>query len=155
MKNSFLNSAKRTLKIESEGIEKLIANLDESFDNFCDALMNCKGRVITLGVGKSGHIANKVSATLSSTGSSSFFINAAEALHGDLGSITSEDSVIVRVPSGFLLKTPLALPLARKPSPIPSILPTSVTGCEVMFIAWLCNLLSSPCKLLVDVLVLD
>ena len=51
MKNSFLNSAKRTLKIESEGIEQLIANLDESFDNFCDALMNCKGRFITLGVG--------------------------------------------------------------------------------------------------------
>ena len=100
MKNSFLNSAKRTLKIESEGIEQLIANLDESFDNFCDALMNCKGRVITLGVGKSGHIANKVSATLSSTGSSSFFINAAEALHGDLGSITSEDSVIIFSHSG-------------------------------------------------------
>ena len=100
MSKSFLESAKRTLKIESEGINRLLENLDENFNDVCEALLNCKGRIVTLGVGKSGHIANKISATLSSTGSSSFFVNAAEALHGDLGSITSEDIVIIFSHSG-------------------------------------------------------
>ena len=100
MKNSFLNSAKRTLKIESEGIEQLIANLDESFDNFCDALMNCKGRFITLGVGKSGHIAQKISATLSSTGTPSIFIHPTEAAHGDMGLINKKDVVLLISNSG-------------------------------------------------------
>tara|TARA_X000000368_G_scaffold412777_1_gene399704 strand:- start:207 stop:1172 length:966 start_codon:yes stop_codon:yes gene_type:complete len=100
MSKSFLESAKRTLKIESEGINRLLENLDENFNDVCEDLLNCKGRIVTLGVGKSGHIANKISATLSSTGSSSFFVNAAEALHGDLGSITSEDIVIIFSHSG-------------------------------------------------------
>ena len=100
MSKSFLESAKRTLKIESEGINRLLENLDENFNDVCEDLLNCKGRIVTLGVGKSGHIANKISATFSSTGSSSFFVNAAEALHGDLGSITSEDIVIIFSHSG-------------------------------------------------------
>ncbi len=100
MKKEFLKSAKRTLSIESEGIRNLIESLDSDFINVCEALLDCQGRIITLGVGKSGHIANKISATLSSTGASSFFVNAAEALHGDLGSITKEDIVIILSHSG-------------------------------------------------------
>ena len=100
MSNSFLKSAKRTLKLESQGISDLIQSLDENFSSICEEILKCKGRIVTLGVGKSGHIANKISATLSSTGSSSFHVNAAEALHGDLGSITSEDIVIIFSHSG-------------------------------------------------------
>ena len=95
-----INSAKRTLDIESKGLLKLSKNIGKDFSNLCDELLLCKGRIITIGVGKSGHIANKVSATLSSTGSPSYFIHASEALHGDLGVISKKDKVLIFSYSG-------------------------------------------------------
>ena len=95
-----INSAKRTLDIESKGLLKLSKNIGKDFSNLCDELLLCKGKIITIGVGKSGHIANKVSATLSSTGSPSFFIHASEALHGDLGVISKKDTVLIFSYSG-------------------------------------------------------
>ena len=95
-----INSAKRTLDIESKGLLKLSKNIGKDFSNLCDELLLCKGRIITIGVGKSGHIANKVSATLSSTGSPSYFIHASEALHGDLGVISKKDTVLIFSYSG-------------------------------------------------------
>jgi len=99
-KTNHINSAKRTLGIESKALIKLAANLDQKFSNLCEVILRSKGKIITLGVGKSGHIAQKISATLSSTGSPSIFIHATEALHGDIGVISKNDSVLIFSHSG-------------------------------------------------------
>ena len=99
-KTNHINSAKRTLDIESKALAKLAANLDQKFSNLCEVILRSKGKIITLGVGKSGHIAQKISATLSSTGSPSYFIHATEALHGDIGVISKNDSVLILSHSG-------------------------------------------------------
>jgi len=99
-KTNHINSAKRTLGIESKALIKLAANLDQKFSNLCEVILRSKGKIITLGVGKSGHIAQKISATLSSTGSPSYFIHATEALHGDIGVISKNDSVLILSHSG-------------------------------------------------------
>lgn len=99
-KTSYIKSAKRTLDIESKAIIKLSKNLDQNFSKLCDALLSCKGKIITIGVGKSGHIAQKISATLSSTGSPSYFIHATEALHGDIGIISNNDAILIFSHSG-------------------------------------------------------
>ena len=99
-KTSYIKSAQRTLDIESKALIKLSKNIGEDFSRLCDALLSCKGKIITLGVGKSGHIAQKVSATLSSTGSPSYFIHATEALHGDIGIISKKDNVLIFSHSG-------------------------------------------------------
>ena len=100
MKKTHINSAKRTLDVESKALIKLAANLDQKFSNLCEVILRSKGKIITLGVGKSGHIAQKISATLSSTGSPSYFIHATEALHGDIGVISKNDSVLILSHSG-------------------------------------------------------
>ena len=99
-KTNHINSAKRTLDVESKALTKLAANLDQKFSNLCEVILRSKGKIITLGVGKSGHIAQKISATLSSTGSPSYFIHATEALHGDIGVISKNDSVLIFSHSG-------------------------------------------------------
>ena len=99
-KINHLKSARRTLKIEAKGLEKLSKSLNADFNEVCNKLMNTKGKIITLGIGKSGHIAKKISATLSSTGSPSNFINAGEALHGDVGAINKKDKVLIFSHSG-------------------------------------------------------
>tara|TARA_B100000214_G_scaffold38363_1_gene24098 strand:+ start:881 stop:1849 length:969 start_codon:yes stop_codon:yes gene_type:complete len=99
-KNNYLKSGRRTIRIESKGLEKLAKTLSSDFNIVCDKLFKTKGKIITLGIGKSGHIAKKVSATLSSTGSASSFINAGEALHGDIGGINKNDAVIIFSHSG-------------------------------------------------------
>ncbi|MAU54220.1 MAG: KpsF/GutQ family sugar-phosphate isomerase [Flavobacteriaceae bacterium TMED238] len=95
-----LKSAKKTIKIEAKGLEALAKSLGRDFNTLCDKLLKTKGKIITLGIGKSGHIAKKVSATLSSTGSPSTFVNAGEALHGDAGSIGRNDKVLIFSHSG-------------------------------------------------------
>ena len=101
MKNkNHIKSAKKTLEIESKGLIKLSKSIGKDFSDLCENLLACKGRIITLGVGKSGHIANKVASTLSSTGSPSYFINAGEALHGDIGAVTKEDIILIFSHSG-------------------------------------------------------
>ena len=99
-KINHLLSARKTLKIEAKGIENLSKNLSKEFNQVCDSLLKAKGKIFTLGIGKSGHIAKKISATLSSTGSPSGFINAGEALHGDIGAITKKDKVLIFSHSG-------------------------------------------------------
>ena len=99
-KINHLKSARRTLKIEAKGLEELSKSLNADFNEVCNKLMNTKGKIITLGIGKSGHIAKKISATLSSTGSPSNFINAGEALHGDVGAINKKDKVLIFSHSG-------------------------------------------------------
>jgi arabinose-5-phosphate isomerase len=89
-----LDSARRVLQIEAQAISDLLARLDSSFTRAVELLFNCKGRVVVTGMGKSGLIGRKISATLSSTGTPSFFLHAAEALHGDLGMLARGDSLL-------------------------------------------------------------
>ena len=89
-----LETARRVLKIESQAINEVLARLDASFERAVDLLFACKGRVALTGMGKSGIIGRKISATLSSTGTPSFFLHPAEALHGDLGMIARGDVML-------------------------------------------------------------
>ena len=92
--HDFINSAKQVILDEVEAIKNLTDKLDHNFIGACEAILKCQGRVIVSGMGKSGHIGNKIAATLASTGTPAFFVHPSEALHGDLGMITSHDIVI-------------------------------------------------------------
>jgi arabinose-5-phosphate isomerase len=95
-----IQSGRRVLALEAQGIEALSRALDERFVAALDRLMAVKGRVVVTGMGKSGHIARKIAATLSSTGTPAFFVHPAEASHGDLGMITAADAVLALSNSG-------------------------------------------------------
>ena len=99
-KYNYIASAKRTLKIESNSISQIASQLDKSFITLCDKVIKCDGKFIIMGVGKSGHIAQKISATLSSTGTQSIFIHPTEAAHGDMGLIDKKDIVLLISNSG-------------------------------------------------------
>ena len=89
-----LETARRVLRIEADAIEGLLARLDETFDRAVEILLACKGRVVVTGMGKSGLIGQKISATFSSTGTPAIFLHPAEALHGDLGMVLAGDAVL-------------------------------------------------------------
>jgi len=89
-----LETARRVLKIESQAINEVLSRLDASFERAVDLLFACQGRVAVTGMGKSGIVGRKISATLSSTGTPSFFLHPAEALHGDLGMIARGDVML-------------------------------------------------------------
>jgi arabinose-5-phosphate isomerase len=89
-----LDCARRVLRIEAQAIQDAMARLDGSFERAVDVLFACKGRVVVSGMGKSGLIGRKISATLSSTGTPSFFLHPAEALHGDLGMLARGDALL-------------------------------------------------------------
>ncbi len=94
-------SARSTFEIEQRAISATLAHLDEAaFNHACALLLSCKGRVIVTGIGKSGHIANKLASTLASTGTPAFFLHPAEAVHGDVGMVQREDVVIILSKSG-------------------------------------------------------
>ena len=89
-----LETARRVLRIEAQALNELCGRLDASFDRAVELLLGCKGRVVVTGMGKSGLIGRKISATLSSTGTPSFFLHPAEALHGDLGMLARGDALL-------------------------------------------------------------
>ncbi|MBA3813863.1 MAG: KpsF/GutQ family sugar-phosphate isomerase [Alphaproteobacteria bacterium] len=95
-----LSEARRVLHLEADALYQLAQNLDETFENVLEVLVKTKGRVILSGIGKSGHIANKIASTFSSTGTPAFFVHPSEASHGDLGMITQEDTLIILSYSG-------------------------------------------------------
>ena len=97
---SGLASAQQVLRLEAAGIEALAHSLDDTFTRALDLLANVTGRVIVSGMGKSGHVARKVAATLASTGTPASFVHPAEASHGDLGMVTPHDAVIAFSNSG-------------------------------------------------------
>lgn len=109
-----LASARRTLGIEASAVQALIARLDERFAQACRICLQCKGRVVVTGMGKSGHIARKLAATLASTGTPAFFLHAAEASHGDLGMITRIDAVLALSSSGETPELVLLLPHLKR-----------------------------------------
>ncbi len=96
----YIETAIKCIKDESQAILELIPNLGDDFDKAVDIILDCKGKLIVTGVGKSGHIGAKIAATLSSTGTPSFFINPLDAFHGDLGVIQQSDVVLALSNSG-------------------------------------------------------
>src|SRR5437870_6309292 len=95
-----LETARKVLEIEGNGLRELVTRLDENFVRALETLYTCKGRVVIAGMGKSGLIGQKISATLSSTGTPSFFLHPAEALHGDLGRLVPNDVLLALSYSG-------------------------------------------------------
>jgi arabinose-5-phosphate isomerase len=109
-----LAAGRRALAIEADAVAALAGRLDASFVAACRLLMGCRGRVVVTGMGKSGHVAGKIAATLASTGTPSFFLHPAEASHGDLGMITREDAVLALSNSGETAEILTILPLIRR-----------------------------------------
>lgn len=97
---ALLNTAKNVLEIEIKGLQSIIDWLGDNFVSAVELIKSCKGRVIFSGMGKSGHIANKISATFASTGTPAFFVHPGEASHGDLGMIMEDDVVVLLSNSG-------------------------------------------------------
>jgi arabinose-5-phosphate isomerase len=113
MKN-MLESAKRILRYEAEAIETASKNLDENFSKAIDLILNSQGRLVVCGMGKSGLIGHKISATLSSTGTPSFFLHPGEALHGDLGMIRDNDVMLLLSNSGETEEIVKLVPFLRR-----------------------------------------
>ena len=112
--NSIHDLALEVLQIEADSILKLKERIGEDFEKAIDILYNCKGRVIVTGMGKSGHIGKKIAATLSSTGTPSYFLHPAESTHGDSGLITRDDVVIAISNSGETAELMNLLPLIER-----------------------------------------
>ncbi|MDQ7072732.1 MAG: KpsF/GutQ family sugar-phosphate isomerase [Gammaproteobacteria bacterium] len=102
------------LDTEIEGISALRTRIDDKFVTACQKLLSCQGRIVVIGMGKSGHIAGKLASTLASTGSPAFYVNPAEASHGDLGMITQNDVVLALSNSGETSEIMTILPLIKR-----------------------------------------
>lgn len=109
-----LKRAKDVLEIEAQAVKALIGNLDANFTRAVDVIAKCQGRVVVAGMGKTGIVGHKISATLSSTGTPSIFMHSAEAVHGDLGQVTRDDVIILISSSGETEETIRLLPLLKK-----------------------------------------
>lgn len=110
----FIHSGRRTVEIERDAVDALVARIDQSFCRACELILQCSGRTIVTGMGKSGHIANKIAATLASTGTPAFFVHPGEASHGDMGMITRGDVVIAISNSGTSAELVTLLPLFKR-----------------------------------------
>ncbi|MBL1320021.1 MAG: KpsF/GutQ family sugar-phosphate isomerase [Methylophaga sp.] len=102
------------INTEIEAISALKDRVDDAFVNACQYLLQCEGRIVVIGMGKSGHIAGKLASTLASTGSPAFYVNPAEASHGDLGMITNKDVVLALSNSGETSEILTILPLIKR-----------------------------------------
>lgn len=121
--DTFCRSAKRVLENEAAAVLALSARVDHRFSQACRLMLDCRGRIIVTGMGKSGHIAGKIAATLASTGSPSFFVHPGEAGHGDLGMITRTDVVLALSHSGDSHEILTILPMLKRQG-IPMIVMT-------------------------------
>lgn len=114
MKHNYLQWGKQVIQTETEALTSLERSLNGEFETACELLLNCKGRVVVSGMGKSGHIGNKIAATLASTGTPAFFVHPGEASHGDLGMINADDVVIGISYSGETSELTSLLPLIKR-----------------------------------------
>ncbi len=112
--NNHLAAGLRTINIERDAVAALADRLDDEFNTACELILQCPGRVIVSGMGKSGHIGKKIAATLASTGTPSFFVHPGEASHGDLGMITKDDLVLGISNSGSTPEVVTLLPLIKR-----------------------------------------
>lgn len=106
--------ARAVIETEARAVQEMLPRVDDHFVAACRAILDSEGRVVVLGVGKSGHIGNKIAATLASTGTPAFFVHAAEAAHGDLGMITAHDVVLVLSNSGETDEVKQLLPILKR-----------------------------------------
>lgn len=112
--NRLKELARQVLAIEAEAVTRLAARIDDRFVRACRLMLDCLGRIVVLGIGKSGHIGGKIAATLASTGTPAFFVHPAEANHGDMGMITAQDVVVALSNSGETDEILTLLPLIKR-----------------------------------------
>ena len=111
---SFADSGRRVFAVEVEGLQAVAARLDGAFSAACARMLACRGRVVCTGMGKSGHVARKIAATLASTGTPAFYVHPGEAGHGDLGMITDADVVLALSYSGESDEILMLLPVLKR-----------------------------------------
>ncbi len=111
---ALINSALRTIEIETKSTQALLSRINEEFVGACNLILNTKGRVIVTGMGKSGHIGRKIAATMASTGTPAHYVHPGEASHGDIGMITSDDIVIALSNSGNTSEITALLPVLKR-----------------------------------------
>ncbi|HLT27521.1 MAG TPA: KpsF/GutQ family sugar-phosphate isomerase [Zeimonas sp.] len=109
-----LERAREVLRIEADAVRALAERVDERFADACRLILACRGRVVVSGMGKSGHVARKIAATLASTGTPSFFMHPGEASHGDLGMITSDDVLVALSNSGSTDELLTIVPVVKR-----------------------------------------
>ena len=112
--DKFITTGKRVLELEKNAIKRLSYAIDSTFAAACQLMLDCKGRIIVSGMGKSGHIGKKIAATLASTGTSAFFVHPGEACHGDVGMIRPEDIFLAISYSGSSQELLLLLPILKR-----------------------------------------
>ncbi len=112
--SDLIQTAQSTIRLEIEAVEGLLARIDADFVRACEMILAGKGRVVVVGMGKSGHIGNKIAATLASTGTTAFFVHPAEASHGDMGMITADDIILAISNSGSTAEIVTLLPLIKR-----------------------------------------
>ena len=113
MQSSIKQTALRTIQMEAQSIQGLSSFIDNDFEKAVEAILNCKGRLVISGIGKSAVIAQKIVATLNSTGTPSIFMHAADAIHGDLGMVQQNDIVMIISKSGSSPEIKVLVPLIR------------------------------------------
>jgi len=111
---SFAASGRRTFETEIQGLQATAARIDGAFTRACEVMLACRGRVVCMGMGKSGHVARKIAATLASTGTPAFYVHPSEAGHGDLGMITDADVVLALSYSGESDEILALMPVFRR-----------------------------------------
>ena len=115
-KFDYIQAAKKIFEIESRVVSELSNQLDDSFSLLCEEVLNMNGKLILMGIGKSGHVSQKIAATLASTGTASFFIHPTEAAHGDMGMIGKDDIVLLFSNSGETQEIISILPALKRAS---------------------------------------
>jgi arabinose-5-phosphate isomerase len=113
-RQALIDSALRTLQLQAESVAALTQRIGDAFVTACNLILESRGRVVVMGMGKSGHIANKIAATLASTGTPAYFVHPAEASHGDIGMVTAEDVVIALSNSGTTPELLALLPAIKR-----------------------------------------
>ena len=110
----FAASGRRVFAVEADGLAAVAGRIDGAFSATCQAILTSRGRVVCCGMGKSGHVARKIAATLASTGTPAFFVHPAEASHGDMGMITRGDIILALSNSGSTAEIVTLLPLIKR-----------------------------------------
>lgn len=112
--SSFKKLGQQVIELENQSVSALVSRIDQSFCDAGEAILKCSGRVVVVGMGKSGHVGGKIAATLASTGTPAFFVHPGEASHGDLGMITAKDVVLAISNSGETTEILTILPLIKR-----------------------------------------
>lgn len=112
--DTFLKMGSAVIEAEARAVSDLLPRINHEFVHACRLMLDCKGRIIVIGMGKSGHIGNKIASTLASTGTPAFFVHAGEAAHGDFGMITENDVIIAVSNSGETDEIVMLLPLLKR-----------------------------------------